>query len=273
MSLWSETRSFLERFSSAPNRPPRHTISIISGKGGVGKTTVSMGLAAAAAANGLNVLAVDIDPQGSLSSCLTNAIPDESVMGALRYRGNLADLALPSAWKGFDGDVDFVYAGRELIAIDGRADFSRPPVLSIRLGDLSDYDVMIIDGPANLGQLALEVIAPANSVAVVAEPSFFSLRGADDAMAFIQDARSLGLASPEHVRVVLNNVVEGSEEAEYRVREATRNHRRNVAKTVIPSSTVLYEAAGAGVSAHQWSGEEAAHIAARFEELLAELTA
>lgn len=272
MSFWSETRSFLERFSSAANVPAGHTISVISGKGGVGKTTVSLGLAAAAAANGLSVLAVDIDPQGSLSSCMTDLVPDESVMGALRHRGNLADLALRSAWKGFDGIVDYVYAGRDLIRIDGGPDFSRPPVLPLRLGDLSEYDLMIIDGPANLGQLALEVIAPADAVVVVAEPSFFSLRGADEAMEFVAHARALAHSVPDKVRVVLNNVDEESEEVNYRVREARRNHKRLVSKTVIPASTVLYEAAGAGVTAHQWTGKEAEELAARFEALLAELT-
>lgn len=272
MSVWSSARSFLDRLSSAQNEAPGHTISVISGKGGVGKTTVSMGLAAAAAANGLSVLAVDIDPQGSLSSCMTDVIPDETVLEALRRGGSLADFALPSEWKGFDGEVDYVFAGRDLITLDGPIDFDRAPLLTSRMGDLSDYDVMIIDGPANLGRLSLEVIAPADSIVVVAEPSLFSLRGADDAVDFISDATSHGLTHPSLVRVVLNDVEESSEEDMYRVREAKRDHKKAVAKTLIPHSKVLYEAAGAGVTAHQWTGSEAAEIAALFEKLLAELT-
>lgn len=272
MSVWSSARSFLDRLSASENQPPGHTISVISGKGGVGKTTVSLGLAAAAAANGLRVLAVDIDPQGSLSSCMTDVIPDESVLEALRRGGSLADFALPSVWKGFDGDIEFVFAGRDLITLDGPADFSRQPVLPTRFGDLADYDLMIIDGPANLGRLAMEVIAPADSVLVVAEPSLFSLRGADDAIEFIDLARSKGMTHPSQVAVVLNDVDESMEEDAYRLREARRNHKKSLSKTVIPHSKVLYEAAGAGVTAHQWTGSEATRIAELFEQLLAELT-
>lgn len=273
MSFWNDAKSFLDRALTPETNPAGHTISVISGKGGVGKTTVSMGLAAAAAANGLRVLAVDIDPQGSLSSCMTDLIPDDTVLEALRRGGSLADFALPSVWKGFDGEVDFVYAGRDLIKIDGPADFTRRPVLPHRLGDLSDYDVMIIDGPANLGRLALEVIAPADSVVVVAEPTFFSLRGADDAVQFVESAMVNGVCSPDAVRVVLNNAGQFVDEDEYRAREAKRNHKKALSKTVIPHSGVLYEAAGAGVTAHQWAGTEAQEIATLFEQLFAEITA
>lgn len=272
MSVWSSARSFLDRLTLATNEPAGHTISVISGKGGVGKTTVSMGLAAAAAANGLSVLAVDIDPQGSLSSCMTDIIPDDTVLEALRRGGSLADFALPSEWQGFDGEVDYVYAGRDLISLDGPIDFDRAPILTSRMGDLSDYDLMIIDGPANLGRLSLEVIAPANSIVVVAEPSLFSLRGADDAVDFVAQAKARGLTYPNMVKVVLNDVDESFEEDMYRVREAKRDHKKAIAKVSIPHSKVLYEAAGAGVTAHQWTGSEAEEIAGLFEKLLAELT-
>lgn len=272
MSVWSSARSFLDRLTLVENVPPGHTISVISGKGGVGKTTVSLGLAAAAAANGLNVLAVDIDPQGSLSSCMTDLIPDESVLETLRRGGSLADFALPSVWTGFDGEVDFVFAGRDLISVDGPADFARRPLLPSRFGDLSDYDLMIIDGPANLGRLSLEVISAADSVLVVAEPSLFSLRGADDAVEFIEEARGRGVTHPSQVTVLLNDVDEALEEDAYRLREARRNHKNALSKVVVPHSKVLYEAAGAGVTAHQWTGTEAQEIADLFEKLLAELT-
>lgn len=272
MSVWSSARSFLDRLTFTTNESPGHTISVISGKGGVGKTTVSMGLAAAAAANGLDVLVVDIDPQGSLSSCMTDVIPDETVLEALRRGGSLADFALESDWKGFDGRVDYVFAGRDLITLDGPIDFDRAPLLPSRLGDLSDYDVMIIDGPANLGRLSLEVIAPANSIVVVAEPSLFSLRGADDAIDFITEAKIHGHTHPGLVRVVLNDVDESMQEVVYRVREAKRDHQKRMAKTIIPHSKVLYEAAGAGVTAHQWTGQEAEEVAELFEQLFSELT-
>lgn len=125
-------------------------ISVLSLKGGVGKTSVTLGLASAAAKKGLRTLVIDLDPQGNATSLLK----------AHARRGNVADvLAHPTAvtieetvvrgdWKIGPGQVDVLASHPNVIRFDAYSpDRSFSPKLAKALRRLGGYDLVLIDCP------------------------------------------------------------------------------------------------------------------------------
>jgi chromosome partitioning protein len=204
-----------------PGRAPRpkNSYAVANQKGGVGKTTVSLVLGAAAARRGKRVLLVDLDPQASATKVLRpdpEAGPGGPSMAEVMAEPaaySLADAAAPTEWG-----VDIAPAGRALRTVDAGVPSPEGAVLPGQLDTVGDYDLVLIDCPPSLGALTIDALTAAAHVLVVTEPTFLALQSMDellDTLAFVTSNhnRSLELAG-----IVLNRV------------ETTSEHKQGVAQ-------------------------------------------
>ena len=172
-----------ERIIPAPAKLERHgparIIAMCNQKGGVGKTTSTINLAAALARYGRRVLAVDFDPQGALSVGL-GVNPHEldlTVYNLLMQREvALDDVLLKTSVAGLDllpGNIDLSAAEVQLVS-----EVAREQTLARVLAPvLPDYDVVLIDCQPSLGLLTVNALAASDGVIIPLECEFFALRG------------------------------------------------------------------------------------------------
>lgn len=159
------------------------TLALVNQKGGVGKTTVALGLAAVAASGGLDVVVVDLDPQSNATTGLGIARPAVTVDLALESDqvGVAERLMIPAGWD------PVPFAGRLRVIAASPALANREPQLATdpigaqdRLHaalEGLDADVVIIDCPPSLGLLTVNGLFAADQAVVVTEPSAWSVDG------------------------------------------------------------------------------------------------
>ena len=153
-------------------------IAVTNQKGGVGKTTTAINLAASIAANDFKVLLIDSDPQGNATSGLgIEKQPDRpTVYDALLGEAELKDITIPTGFHGLDivpADKNLVAANLELVSQHRREFRLQDKVNQIR----SLYDYILIDCPPALDLLTLNDLLAADSVLIPIQCEFFALEG------------------------------------------------------------------------------------------------
>jgi|TARA_R100000935_G_scaffold58779_1_gene97856 chromosome partitioning protein len=177
-----------------PTRPegPK-IIAIANQKGGVGKTTTTINLAAALAETGVRVLIVDLDPQGNASTGLGLDVAARkfTVYDLLLDEAPLGDVIQPTAQDGLSiipSTVDLSSADIELIANEKRSfllhDALRQPAM-----DAYGFDYVLIDCPPSLNLLTVNAMVAAHSVLVPLQSEFFALEGLSQLMLTIREIR------------------------------------------------------------------------------------
>ena len=183
--------------SAAPG--PR-IIACCNHKGGVGKTTCTVNLAAGLSRSGWRVLAVDADPQAHLTASLGLAAgPDGGLAGLLDGRLGL-DAALIR-----DGDLDVLPASAALAGTETRLAASAAPtdLLASYLAAATDHDVVLIDCPPHLGQLARQALYAATDILIPMTPDFLAMQSLAWLMDTLAELAASGDA-PAVAGVVLN---------------------------------------------------------------------
>ena len=162
-----------------PSHGPARVIAMCNQKGGVGKTTTTINLAAALAEYGRRVLIVDFDPQGAASVGLGISPHelDRTVYNLLMERdASIHDVLRPTAVPGLDllpANIDLSAAEVQLVG-----EVARESVLSRTLRPvLDDYDVVLVDCQPSLGLLTVNALTAAHGVLIPLECEFFALRG------------------------------------------------------------------------------------------------
>ncbi len=161
------------------------SIAVVNQKGGVGKTTVSLGLASAAAHRGLRVLVVDLDPQANATSGLAVWDPPATVDKALEtdQPGIMRNIAVTSGWDVPPSDVvpDVVPSSPALAAREPQ--LVTDPIgaqdrLAVAMEGL-DYDLVILDCPPSLGLLTINGLFAADKALIVTEPAAWASDGVE----------------------------------------------------------------------------------------------
>lgn len=251
-----------------------HVLSVSSLKGGVGKTTVALGLASAAFNQGLRTLVVDLDPQCDATTGL-GAIGEftETVADVLQSpRHNIVHRAIVSStWnKLHSGTIDVLVGSPKTQALDSPS----PTIneiwrLEIALAKIeSEYDLVIIDTPPSVNGLTRTAWVASDRVIIVSEPSLFSVVAADRTMIALAELRRGLTDRLETLGILINRFRPQSSEGDFRVTELREKYGNRILPHMIEERTVLQQAQGAGRPIHGWPGESATEIAGEFDRVL-----
>lgn len=251
-----------------------HVLSISSLKGGVGKTTVTLGLASAAFSRGLRTLVVDLDPQSDASTGMDVQVGGHltiaDVLAAPKER-TVRQAIAPSGWtRGRPGTVDVLIGSPSAINFDG----PHPSIREIwKLEEAlahveADYDLVLVDCAPSLNALTRTAWAASDRVVVVTEPGLFSVAAADRALRAIEEIRRGLSPRLQPLGIIVNRARVQSLEHQFRIKELRDMFGPLVLSPQLPERTSLQQAQGAAKPLHVWPGDSAQEMARNFDQLL-----
>ena len=223
------------------------TIAIANQKGGVGKTTTAINLAASLAANDLRILLIDSDPQGNSTTGLgVSKEPGAlTVYDALLGQHELSTLARPTEVEGLHivpADKNLVAANLELVDLHRREFRLRDRLEPVR----GEYDFILIDCPPALDLLTINALVAADSVLVPIQCEFFALEGISQLMDTIDRIRD-SFSHPLRIEGILLTMYDDRTNLTRQVADDLKEFfEGQVFETVIPRSIRLAEAPSYG---------------------------
>jgi len=230
-------------------RVPIKVVAVANQKGGVGKTTTAVNLAACIAAVGKRVLLFDLDPQANA----TSGVGLEKIEGASAYRvllgeGTLLEKVKTTAFERLSvipSEVDLCGADIELARVENylhRASQALQPVLAS-----GQFDLILIDCPPSLGVLTLNAFAAADGLLIPLQCEYYALEGISMINRILGQVRDNGINPRLELLGVVMTMFDGRTKLANQVVDEVRQHfGERVFETMIPRSTRLAEAPSFG---------------------------
>jgi cellulose biosynthesis protein BcsQ len=249
-------------------------LSVSALKGGVGKTTITLGLASAAMAKGLRTLVIDLDPQCNASNCLGAVGEFEhsaaEVLKKPRHNSVLKAIVASSWAKGQTGRLDIMAANPRLSLMNSaKPSFKSLWNLEQALSKVeADYDLVLIDTPPSMNALTRMAWVASDRVLLVTEPSINSLLGVENAIKAFNELRRGVNRQVSIFGVVVNRLRPSVAEHQYRLNELEETYGALLLAPAFEEKSAIQQSSGAGRSIHSWPGQSAAKLAIAFDSLL-----
>jgi len=224
-------------------------IATANQKGGVGKTTTAVNVAACMATSGRRVLLFDLDPQANA----TSGLGLEKTEGASAYRpllgeGTLLDRVQKTAYAGLEmipSEVDLCGADIEIPRLENHVHRVRLALEPVR--ESNRFDVILIDCPPSLGILTLNAFAAADYLLVPLQCEYYALEGISMITRLLDQLRTTGVNPRLELLGVIMTMFDGRTRLSQQVVTEVRQHFGElVFDTVIPRTTRLAEAPSFG---------------------------
>lgn len=250
-----------------------HVLSVSSLKGGVGKTTVALGLASSALNKGLNTLIIDLDPQCDATSGLAAVNEFGASVAEVLQTPKLPAIRraiVSSSWQR-GSKMDVMVGSPRSLLLDNPA----PTVADVwKLEEVltqieEDYDLVIIDTPPSINALTRTAWVASDRVIIVTEPSLYSVIAADRAKKAIAEISAKLTPRLELLGVVVNRLRPQSNEHDYRLKELKEMFGNQLLMPYFEERAAIQQSTGAARPIHSWPAEGAAEVAKGFDWLLA----
>ena len=221
-------------------------VAVANQKGGVGKTTTAINLAAALVERGLQVLVVDLDPQGNASTGLGIAVAarDLTSYDMLMDEALVVDVMRATAFPGLSiipANADLASADMDLVSNEKRS-FLLHDALRHPSAEALGLDVVLIDCPPSLSLLTVNALVAADAVLVPLQAEFFALEGLSQLMLTIREVRQTANASLRIEGVVLTMYDRRNNLAQQVEADVRATLGDLVFRTVIPRNVRVSEA-------------------------------